>query len=157
MEAVKRERKIEDELRQLEDDIYMTGLNDRLAPLLFFIRLQIEFYKEEYGFYERNIKAIYTTYQHVMEGVGQEAMERAEACDDLEQMTYEWLESAHQTIEDMPLAVRIGIGFATLGSSEAAFMCIEVPYSMKKYVDAGGNSVYEMFKVGVTPVVKAYL
>ena len=157
VEAVKRERKIEDKLRQLEDDIYMAGLNDRLAPLLFFIRLQIEFYKEEYGFYERNIKAIYTTYQHVMEGVGQEAIERAEACDDLEQMTYEWLESAHQTIEDMPLAVRIGIGFATLGSSEAAFMCIEVPYSMKKYVDAGGNSVYEMFKVGVTPVVKAYL
>lgn len=147
-------------LWSIESGIQAAGLNARMAPLLYFVRLQIDFYHQDYGFDARNIEAIKNVYLHVLQREADEAGVKAveaTACDNLKWYQLDWwiqrsLEG-HEYLEKMPLAMRIGFAVASLGFTEIVY---EVPYQMKKYIDEGGESTLGAFKVGAVVAVKAY-
>ena len=160
MAALKQDNKITEGLWEIEGGIQAAGITFNVAPLLYFVRMQLDFYDSDYGYDERNIKAIQKVYLNTLERQAQEdrvEAEAATACDNLQWYQLDWwlqrsLEG-HEYLEKMPLALRIGFAVASLGFTEIVF---DVPYEMKKYVDEGGESVGEGFVVGATVAVKAW-
>ena len=161
MATLKQDDKITEGLQKIEAGLMAAGLNDRMAPLLYFIRLQQDFYDEVYGYDARNIKAIKDCYLHVLQSQAEEARavaEEATAVDNLKWYTLDWwvqrsLEG-HDYLADKPLWMRIGFAVASFGYTELAF---NIPYKMKEYVDKGGESRMGAFCVGARVAVEAYL
>ena len=158
--ALKRDDAIRERLEEIEGGIQAAGVNDRLAPLLYFIRLQLDFYHEDYGFDERNFKAIQETYQSILQNEAAEARvksDEATAADNLKWYTLDWWlqrsYEGHEYLENMHWAGRIGFAVASFGFSEIVY---SVPYEMKKYVDEGGDSTLVAFTVGAKEAVEAY-
>ncbi|MBP5374895.1 MAG: hypothetical protein J6Y38_01020 [Bacteroidaceae bacterium] len=159
--ALERDNKIQEGLWTIESGIQAAGLNDKLAPLLYFIRLQQDFYDAAYGYDERNIKAIQKCYLNALKREADEAAveaKEATAADNLEWYTMDWwLQRSfegHDLLENMHWAKRIGFAIASLGFTEIVF---NVPAAMKKYVDEGGESRLGAFFVGAKIAVEAYL
>lgn len=155
-----RDNQIQEGLWEIEGGIQAAGLNDKLAPLLYFIRLQQDFYDVEYGYDERNIKAIQETYLHAMQREADEAgveAKEATVADNLKWYTMDWwLQRAyegHDLLENMHWTARVGVAVASFGFSEIVF---NVPHKMKEYVDNGGESRLEAFYVGAYVAVEAY-
>ncbi len=148
-------------LQYIESEVTCAHLTKRLAPLLYFIRLQIDFYHEDYGYDERNINAIRDTYMHFIEHEADEAgvkAKEATACDNLKWYNLDWwLETSFEGrayLHDMHWAARIGVAVASMGFAEIVY---EVPYQMKKYIDEGGESTVGAFCVGAKVAVEAYV
>ena len=161
MAAIKEDNKIRENLWEIEGGIQAASMTKQLMPLLCFIRLQLDFYHEDYGFDARNIKSIQDVYLHALQRKADEdkvKSDEATAIDNLKWYQLDWwLQRSfegHDYLERMPLALRIGFAVASLGFTEIVF---EVPYEMKKYIDEGGESVVGGFVVGATVAVKAYL
>lgn len=159
--ALEQDNKIQEGLWEIEAGIQAAGLNDKLAPLLYFIRLQQDFYDEIYGYDARNIKAIQDCYLHALQRAADEAAveaKEATAADNLKWYTMDWWlqrsYEGHELLENMHWAKRIGFAVASLGFSEIVF---SVPAAMKKYVDEGGESRLGAFYVGAKIAVEAYL
>ena len=156
----KKQNRTLDMLEQLDRDIQGAGLGERLAPLVNYLRLHVDaYYKDNhFGFDERCVKAIMTTHHHVLEGLQQEANEHPlVACDNLEQVVWEYYKSMRTTIDDMPMWQKIFLSVATAGTFDVATGFIEVVGSMKDYVDKGGDSVLGALFVGSWQVTKGYL
>ena len=155
-----RDNEIQEGLWKIEGGIQAAGLNDRLAPLLYFIRLQQDFYDVAYGYDERNIKAIQNTYMHALQSEAEEAgveAKEATAADNLKWYTMDWWlqrsYEGHDLLENMHWTARVGFAVASFGFSEIAF---SVPHEMKKYVDGGGESRLGAFYVGAKVAVEAF-
>ena len=159
--ALDRDNEIQEGLWTIETGIQAAGLNDKLAPLLYFIRLQQDFYDPAYGYDARNIKAIQKTYVNALQREADEAdveAKEATAADNLEWYTMDWWlqrsYEGHDLLENMHWAKRIGFAVASFGFSEIVF---NVPVAMKNYVDKGGESRMGAFIVGAQVAVEAYL
>ena len=160
LEWQKKQNKTLDALEQLDRDIYAAGLGDRLAPLVNYLRLHVDaFYQNNhYGFDERCVKAIFNTHHHVLEGLQAEANSHPlVACDNLEEVTWEYFKAMRTTINDMPGWQKLFFSVATFGAFDVATGAIEVVGAMKDYVDKGGDSVFGAFYVGVKIVTLKYL
>ena len=161
MAALKQDEKITKGLWFIEDQVIAAGLSTQLAPLLYFVRLQLDFYDSAYGYDKRNIESIKKVYLNSMKRISDEHAVIAKeslACDNLQWYQLEWwTQTAIETREylhNQSLWVRIPIAIASLGFSEIVF---EVPYQMKKYVDEGGETVLGGFTVGAKVAVEAFL
>ena len=160
LEWQKKQNKTLDALEQLDRDIYAAGLGDRLAPLVNYLRLHVDaFYQDNhFGFDERCVKAIFNTHHHVLEGLQAEANGHPlVACDNLEEVTWEYFKAMRTTIDDMPGWQKLFFSVATFGAFDVATGTIEVVGAMKDYVDKGGDSVFGAFYVGVKIVTLKYL
>lgn len=160
LEWQKKQNKTLDALEQLDRDIYAAGLGDRLAPLVNYLRLHVDaFYQDNhFGFDERCVKAIFNTHHHVLEGLQAEANSHPlVACDNLEEVTWEYFKAMRTTIDDMPGWQKLFFSVATFGAFDVATGTIEVIGAMKDYVDKGGDSVFGAFYVGVKIVTLKYL
>ena len=160
LEWQKKQNKTLDALEQLDRDIYAAGLGDRLAPLVNYLRLHVDaFYQDNhFGFDERCVKAIFNTHHRVLEGLQAEANSHPlVACDNLEEVTWEYFKAMRTTIDDMPGWQKLFFSVATFGAFDVATGTIEVIGAMKDYVDKGGDSVFGAFYVGVKIVTLKYL
>ena len=160
LEWQKKQNKTLEALEQLDRDIYAAGLGDRLAPLVNYLRLHVDaFYQDNhFGFDERCVKAIFNTHHHVLEGLQAEANGHPlVACDNLEEVTWEYFKAMRTTIDDMPGWQKLFFSVATFGAFDVATGTIEVVGAMKDYVDKGGDSVFGAFYVGVKIVTLKYL
>lgn len=160
LEWQKKQNKTLEALEQLDRDIYAAGLGDRLAPMVNYLRLHVDaFYQDNhYGFDERCVKAIFNTHHHVLEGLQAEANDHPlVACDNLEEVTWEYFKAMRTTIDDMPGWQKLFFSVATFGAFDVATGTIEVVGAMKDYVDKGGDSVFGAFYVGVKIVTLKYL
>ena len=160
LEWQKKQNKTLEALEQLDRDIYAAGLGDRLAPMVNYLRLHVDaFYQDNhYGFDERCVKAIFITHHHVLEGLQAEANGHPlVACDNLEEVTWEYFKAMRTTIDDMPGWQKLFFSVATFGAFDVATGTIEVVGAMKDYVDKGGDSVFGAFYVGVKIVTLKYL
>lgn len=160
LEWQKKQNKTLEALEQLDRDIYAAGLGDRLAPLVNYLRLHVDaFYQDNhFGFDERCVKAIFNTHHHVLEGLQAEANGHPlVACDNLEEVTWEYFKAMRTTIDDMPGWQKLFFSVATFGAFDVATGTIEVVGAMKDYVDKGGDSVFGVFYVGVKIVTLKYL
>lgn len=160
LEWQKKQNKTLEALEQLDRDIYAAGLGDRLAPMVNYLRLHVDaFYQDNhYGFDERCVKAIFNTHHHVLEGLQAEANGHPlVACDNLEEVTWEYFKAMRTTIDDMPGWQKLFFSVATFGAFDVATGTIEVVGAMKDYVDKGGDSVFGAFYVGVKIVTLKYL
>lgn len=160
LEWQKKQNKTLEALEQLDRDIYAAGLGDRLAPLVNYLRLHVDaFYQDNhYGFDERCVKAIFNTHHRVLEGLQAEANSHPlVACDNLEEVTWEYFKAMRTTIDDMPGWQKLFFSVATFGAFDVATGAIEVVGVMKDYVDKGGDSVFGAFYVGVKIVTLKYL
>lgn len=160
LEWQKKQNKTLDALEQLDRDIYAAGLGDRLAPLVNYLRLHVDaFYQDNhFGFDERCVKAIFNTHHRVLEGLQAEANSHPlVACDNLEEVTWEYFKAMRTTIDDMPGWQKLFFSVATFGAFDVATGTIEVVGAMKDYVDKGGDSVFGAFYVGVKIVTLKYL
>lgn len=159
--ALKQDDKITKGLWFIEDQVMAAGLSTQFEPLLYFVRLQLDFYDRAYGYDKRNIESIKKVYLNSMKRISDENAVIAQeslACDNLQWYQVEWwTQTAIETreyLQSKSLWVRIPIAVASLGFSEIVF---EVPYQMKKYVDEGGETVLGGFTVGAAVAVEAYL
>lgn len=160
LEWQKKQNKTLDALEQLDRDIYAAGLGDRLAPLVNYLRLHVDAYYQDnhFGFDERCVKAIFNTHHRVLEGLQAEANSHPlVACDNLEEVTWEYFKAMRTTIDDMPGWQKLFFSVATFGAFDVATGTIEVIGAMKDYVDKGGDSVFGAFYVGVKIVTLKYL
>ena len=160
LEWQKKQNKTLDALEQLDRDINAAGLGDRLAPLVNYLRLHVDaFYQDNhFGFDERCVKAIFNTHHRVLEGLQAEANSHPlVACDNLEEVTWEYFKAMRTTIDDMPGWQKLFFSVATFGAFDVATGTIEVIGAMKDYVDKGGDSVFGAFYVGVKIVTLKYL
>ena len=160
LEWQKKQNKTLDALEQLDRDIYAAGLGDRLAPLVNYLRLHVDAYYQDnhFGFDERCVKAIFNTHHRVLEGLQAEANSHPlVACDNLEEVTWEYFKAMRTTIDDMPGWQKLFFSVATFGLFDVATGTIEVIGAMKDYVDKGGDSVFGAFYVGVKIVTLKYL
>lgn len=160
LEWQKKQNKTLEALEQLDRDIYAAGLGDRLAPLANYLRLHVDaFYQDNhFGFDERCVKAIFNTHHRVLEGLQAEANSHPlVACDNLEEVTWEYFKAMRTTIDDMPGWQKLFFSVATFGAFDVATGTIEVVGAMKDYVDKGGDSVFGAFYVGVKIVTLKYL
>ena len=160
LEWQKKQNKTLEALEQLDRDIYAAGLGDRLAPMVNYLRLHVDaFYQDNhFGFDERCVKAIFNTHHHVLEGLQAEANSHPlVACDNLEEVTWEYFKAMRTTIDDMPGWQKLFFSVATFGAFDVATGTIEVVGAMKDYVDKGGDSVFGAFYVGVKIVTLKYL
>lgn len=156
----KEQNRIRDVLENIDREITVLGLGDRLAPLVQFIQLQLEAYQQDghFGFDRRNVKAIQKTYHHVLEGEqGNANQHTLVACDNLEEVCWEFFKCMRTTINDMGTFPKLFASVATFGAFDLAVGVIEVVGEMKDYVDKGGNSVFGAFTVGAWQVTKKYL
>lgn len=162
MEAPKRDEQIEKGLHEIEGGIMAAGLTQQMAPLLYFIRLQLDFYDVDYGYDARNIKSIQKCYLNTLRRLDEEIKEKVaamDAVDDLEKFSLEWwLEisyEGHDLLENMNWAERIGFAIASFGYSELVF---NIPYQMKQcIVEGNGNeTAMDAFTVGAWEAIKAY-
>ena len=161
MAALKQDEKITKGLWFIEDQVMAAGLSTQFEPLLYFVRLQLDFYDAAYGYDKRNIESIKKVYLNSMKRISDENAVIAKeslACDNLQWYQLEWwTQTAIETREylhSQSLWVRIPIAVASFGFSEIVF---EVPYQMKKYVDEGGETVLGGFTVGAKVAVEAFL
>ena len=155
--ARKRDKELEDDLRQLENEIIFSGSLDLLSPLAEYVRLQLELYHEDYGYEERNVKAARTTFTHVLEGIQADEQEYALAADNVEKYTWKHIQTCTSMMESLPWWARMGVGVATWGGSDMAYMLIKIPLEMKKYVENGGNSRVGAFVVGAVIATETYI
>lgn len=156
----KEQNRIRDVLENIDNKISVQGLGDRLAPLVQYIQLQLEAYQQDdhFGFDRRNVKAIQKTYHNVLEGEqGNANQHTLVACDNLEEVCWEFFKSMRTTINDMGTFPKLFASVATFGAFDLAVGAIEVVGEMKDYVDKGGNSVFGAFTVGAWKVTKTYL
>lgn len=158
----KRNKQMLDILERIDGEIQREQMGDRLAPLVQYIQLQIEAYHSDdekvFGFDERNFKAIQTTYHHVVEGMQGDAHQNAlVACDDLQEVVFEYIKAMRTTVNDMGTFQKLFLSVATFGLFDIATATIEVVGEMKDYVDKGGDSTFGMFCVGAWVVTKTYL
>ena len=156
----KEQNRIRDVLESIDHDISVMGLGDRLAPLVQYIQLQLEAYQQDghFGFDRRNVKAIQKTYHNVLEGEqGNANQHTLVACDNLEEVCWEFFKSMRSTVNDMGTIPKLFASVATFGAFDIAVGAIEVVGKMKDYVDKGGNSVFGAFTVGAWQVTKTYL
>ncbi|MBO4673087.1 MAG: hypothetical protein J5616_01895 [Bacteroidaceae bacterium] len=167
MEAVvaapKEDEKIEQGLHEIEGGLMAAGLTKQMAPLLYFIRLQLDFYDVEYGYDARNIKKIQDCYLHALQRQNEEIKEKVaamDAVDNLEKFSLDWwLEisyEGHDLLENMNWAERIGFAIASFGYSELVF---NIPYEMKKCIveSKENKTALDAFTVGAWEAGKAYL
>ena len=151
----------------------------RLAPLVAFIDLQHDYYKADFGYDEENFNNICKTYAAVMDREAQEANEAAKEPEGLFNITMDWIMRIDRNLHDMQRTMhevvlvdkvpllgwsirldvvwRVSFGLGTFGMSEMAFMLIEIPAEMKKYVDRGGDSAWGAFYVGAKIATEAYI
>lgn len=156
----KEQNRIRDVLEQIDRDIMGNGLGDRLAPLVNYIQLQLEAYQQDghFGFDRRNVKAIQKTYHSVLVGEqGNANQHTLVACDNLQEVCWEYFKSMRTTVDGMGTWQKLFIGIATFGTFDVAVSVIEVIGEMKDYVDKGGDSTFGAFFVGVKYVTKKYL
>ena len=177
--ALKRDKEIMEELFKIEKAIQLAGLSIRLAPLVAFIDLQHDYYKADFGYDEENFNNICKTYAAVMDREAQEANEAAKEPEGLFNITMDWIMRIDRNLHDMQRTMhevvivdhvpligcsirldvvwRVSFGLGTFGMSEMAFMLIEIPAEMKKYVDRGGDSAWGAFYVGAKIATEAYI
>ena len=177
--ALKRDDQIREELWKIENAIKYAGLSIRLAPLVAFIDLQLDYYDTDFGYDEDNFKAICKTYTAVMDRESQEAHEATKEPEGLFNITMDWVMCIDRNLNDMQKAMheivlvenlpivggklhldvvwRVSLGIGTLGASDMAIMAIQIPAEMKKYVDRGGNSPVRAFFVGAQIATEAYI
>lgn len=177
--ALKRDREIMEELWKIENAIQLAGLNQRLAPLVAFIRLQEDYYDAAFGYDEANFKAICKTYVAAMDNQAKQDDEDAKDPEGVFNVTMEWIMQLDRTINDMQRGMhdvvlvdqipliggslrldvvwRVSLGIGTLGASETSFMLIKIPAEMKKYVDSGKDSAVGAFFVGAQVATEAYI
>ena len=177
--ALKRDKEIMEELFKIEKAIQLAGLSIRLAPLVAFIDLQHDYYKADFGYDEENFNNICKTYAAVMDREAQEANEAAKEPEGLFNITMDWIMRIDRNLHDMQSTMhdvvlvdkvpllgwsirldvvwRVSFGLGTFGMSEMAFMLIEIPAEMKKYVDRGGDSAWGAFYVGAKIATEAYI
>ena len=161
-QANERDSKMLAALDRSDKEITAQGLGDRLAPLVQYIQLQLDAFfddhDKQFGFDERNVKAILSTYHCVMEGEQGDAHQNAlVACDNLQEVTFEYFRSMRTTIKNMGTFEKIFYSVASFGLFDVAVATIEVVGEMKDYVDKGGDSTFGMFCVGVKYVTEKYL
>lgn len=152
---VRQDEEIEKGLNKVEGEITLAGLTEELAPLLLFIRLQIDFYEQEYGYDARNIRIIKDFYRYALECVRDKQMEKVRAMnavDDIEKFSLDWfLElsyEGHDLLENMNWLERIGVAVLTFGYSELVF---NIPYKMRESFEkdlTGKMGAYDAFTVG---------
>ncbi len=147
-----------DKLETLDNTIYAMGLEDRLSPLVNYIRLQLDNYHKDFGFDRDNVRAIFKTWNTVVIGEQGDAMQNPlVASDNLQEEVWAFFQAMRTTIDDMPTYQKIFASIATFGLFDVATGVIEVVGVMKDYVDKGGDSVLGAFYVGVKEVTKKYL
>lgn len=161
VEAQKRDKQLLEVLERIDKEITAQGLGDRLAPLVHYIQLHIEsFYADhdkEFGIDERSVRAIQKTYNNILVGEQSEAHQNLLACDNLQEVAFEFFHAMRTTIDDMGTFTKIFSCVASFGLALVVSSSIEVVGQMKDYVDKGGNSTFGMFCVGAKYVTKEYL
>lgn len=156
----KEQNRIRDLLEKIDREILAQGLEDRLAPLVQYIQLQLDAYYQDpsFGFDRRNVKAIQKTYHSVLEGEQGDANQHTlVACDNLQEVCWEYFKCMRTTVSDMGTFQKLFVSVATFGLFDVATCTIEVIGEMKDYVDQGGDSVLGLFYVGAKKVTKKYL
>lgn len=160
--ALQRDDEITDRLYEIEGGVMAAGLNKQMAPMLYFVRLQLDFYHADYGYDPKNIKAIKECYQHAMQRkAGEDSAEAAEAnrIDNLKWYNLEWWlqrsYEGHDLLHSMHWTARVGFAVASFGYTELVF---NIPYEMRKHVMEGDGTenVLSTFKVGALEAVEAY-
>ena len=161
--ALEKDERIEAGLHEIEGGLMAAGLTGQMAPLLYTIRLQLDFYDFDYGYDARTIKSIQNCYLHSLQRLSDAANEKVaemDAVDKLEKYSLdwwlEWSYQGHDLLENMNWAERIAFGIASFGYSELVF---NIPYQMKQCIVEGkGNETWvDAFCVGAWEAGKAYL
>ncbi|MBR3455872.1 MAG: hypothetical protein IKH26_11145 [Bacteroidaceae bacterium] len=160
--APKQDEEIEKGLHEIEGGLIAAGLTREMAPLLYFIRLQLDFYDVDFGYDARNIRAIQNCYRHALQRQKDELHEKVEAMDavdNIEKYSLDWwLEisyEGHDLLANMNWAERMGFAIASFGFSEMVF---NIPYEMRKCIveGKGNKTALDAFKVGALEAIWVY-
>ena len=143
------------------------GLTGQMAPLLYTIRLQLDFYDFDYGYDPHIIKSIQNCYLNSLQRLSDEANEKVAAMDAVDKLEkfsidwwLEWSYQGHDLLENMNWAERVAFAVASFGYSELVF---NIPYEMRQRIidnqeDKDARRTWaDAFCVGAWEAGKTYL
>ena len=136
--ALEKDEQIEKGLHEIEGGLMAAGLTGQMAPLLYTIRLQLDFYDFEYGYDPHIIKSIQNCYLNSLRRLSDEAKEKVAAMDAVDKLEkfsidwwLEWSYQGHDLLENMNWAERVAFAVASFGYSELVF---NIPYEMRQRI-----------------------
>ena len=149
------DKKYRENLYRIQRKILWEEKYSELRPMAHKIELMLRGYSDEYGFYMPDYEKILSLYNRYTTGeLGSvEANEQALSwksivADGLIMTLSDFAESGKG------IAGRIAIGIMTGGASEIVFLPAHALNEMKKYVDQGGDSALEGFRVGLDVLIQ---
>ena len=139
-----------DRLMHIIESIVQTGQLNRMFPLVKYTEMQLEGYDATYGYDQRNVNRIRSTYARLVMGdiggVDEELPPELGIKDELEW----WFEAIKQVEKDIGFIGRIVAGVGSWGLSELIFMPVDFAEEIREYVyDKNGDSMLKMFWIGI--------
>ena len=139
-----------DRLMHIIESVVQTGQLNRMFPLVKYTEMQIEGYDATYGYDQRNVNRIRSTYARLVMGdiggVDEELPPELGIKDELEW----WFEAIKQVEKDIGFIGRIVAGVGSWGLSELIFMPVDFAEEIREYVyDKNGDSMLKMFWIGI--------
>lgn len=145
----------ETNLTRIEYELWFNEDLTEMRPILHKVQALRDGYDPAFGYYMPDYERIVEIYKKYYTGAYGSVAANREVMGLKEQLS----EAAMMTVGDinesgLGIALRIGCGILTSGQSEFVFAPLSALGHMKKYVDNGGDSIYEGFKVGVKEFLK---
>ena len=162
--SIKEDRHLTERLEHIRGAICAQGYLNNLFPLVKIIDVMLSGYDEAYGYDAYQLETVQQIWNGFLEGDIKGANTEPETFTMMGELwsvvvdqAVEQFEKASAFEQSLGFMERLALGAVTFGKSEVAFTALAGIRATKEYIEQGGDSALEAFRLGAKSVTVDYL